>query len=97
MELLVHPYLNEDSHTIDEYYSLLSTYPNLSWIAPDFEVADIAAKLRATHRLRTPDALQAATALYSRATALVTNDPIFERLDVFETILLDRFLLSDLK
>ena len=38
------------------------------------------------------DALQAATALQARATALVTNDPVFERVDFIETLLLDDVL-----
>jgi predicted nucleic acid-binding protein len=69
---------------------LLSTYPNLEWIAPNLEIADRAAKLRSLHRLRTPDALQAATASHAGATGFVTNDPVFERVKTFETMLLDK-------
>jgi predicted nucleic acid-binding protein len=89
-ELLVQPYRDSAEQRANEFYALLATYPNLDWIAPDLEVADTAARIRATHRLRTPDALQAATALHARATALLTNDPVFERVDVFETMVLDR-------
>jgi len=71
---------------------LLSTYPNLRWIAPDLETADIAAQMRAAYRLRTPDALQAATALRAAATGLITNDPAFSRIQEFETVILDEFL-----
>jgi len=91
-ELLVQAYRDSAEQRVNQFFALLATYPNLDWIAPDLEVADSAARLRATHRLRTPDALQAATALHGRATALITNDPIFERVDVFETLLLDRVL-----
>jgi len=55
-------------------------------------VADIAARIRAQHRLRTPDALQAATAVQAHATGLVTNDAIFERVQAFETMVLDGLL-----
>jgi predicted nucleic acid-binding protein len=89
-ELLVQHYRDSAEQRANEFYALLATYPNLAWIAPDLEVADTAASIRATHRLRTPDALQAATALHARATALLTNDPVFERVDVFETMVLDR-------
>ncbi len=74
---------------VDEFYALLTTYPNPEWVAPNLEVADIAARIRAQHRLRTPDALQAATAVQARATGLVTNDGTFERVQAFETMLLD--------
>ena len=91
-ELLVQPYRDSREQLVNEFYALLSTYPNLEWAAPDLETADIAARIRATHRLRTPDALQAAAALRARATGLVTNDPVFRRIDQFETLVLDEVL-----
>ena len=91
-ELLVQPYRDSDDPLVDEIYALLSTYPNLSWIAPNLEIADIAARLRASYRLRTPDALQAATAEHSGATGLITNDAVFERAKTFETLVLDHLL-----
>ena len=91
-ELLVQPYRAGDEQRVDEFYGLLATYPNLDWIAPDLEIADMAARIRAMHGLRTPDALQAATAVRSHVTGLVTNDPVFERVDLFETLVLDRIL-----
>lgn len=91
-ELLVQPYQRSDDQQVDEFYSLLSTYPNLDWIAPSLLIADTAARLRAAHRLRTPDALQAATAFHSEATGFLTNDSIFERVKAFETLVLERLL-----
>lgn len=91
-ELLVQPYRDQDEQHVDEFYGFLSTYPNLDWIAPGLEIADLAARLRALHRLRTPDALQAATAVYAHATGLVTNDPVFQRVEAFETLVLDQLL-----
>jgi predicted nucleic acid-binding protein len=91
-ELLVQPYQISDEQQVDEFYALLSTYPNLDWIAPSLLIADTAARIRATHRLRTPDALQAATAVQSEATGLVTNDLVFERVKEFETLVLDHLL-----
>jgi predicted nucleic acid-binding protein len=91
-ELLVPSYRDNNEHRVDEFYGLLSTYPNLRWMAPDLEAADIAARLRATYKLRTPDALQAATAILAQATGFITNDPIFLRVVEFETAVLDQFL-----
>lgn len=91
-ELLVPSYREKNEHRVDAFYGLLSTYPNLRWIAPDLQVADLAARLRAQHRMRTPDALQAATAIDARATGMITNDPVFARVAEFETAVLDRFL-----
>jgi predicted nucleic acid-binding protein len=91
-ELLVPPYRDKDERKVDEFYGLLSTYPNLRWIPPDLETADLAAQLRATYRLRTPDALQAATALRAQATGFVTNDTAFARIEEFKTAVLDQYL-----
>lgn len=91
-ELLVPSYRDNDEHRVDTFYGLLSTYPNLQWIAPDLETADLAAKLRALYRLRTPDALQAATALRANATGFITNDPVFARIENLETVVLDQLL-----
>ena len=93
-ELLVQPYRDGNEQRVNTFYSLLSTYPNLAWIAPDLEVADIAAKIRAMHRLRTPEALQAACAIQAQATGFITNDIVFERVEAFETLVLDRLLAS---
>ena len=91
-ELLVPSYRDNNEHRVDEFYGLLSNYPNLRWIAPDLEAADMAARLRATCKLRTPDALQASTAILAQATGFIKNGPIFLRVVEFETAVLDQFL-----
>ena len=91
-ELLVLPYREGDEQRANEFYSLLSTYPNLEWVASNLEVADLAARIRALHRLRTPDALQAATAIQTLSTGLITNDPVFARVEGFETMVLDELV-----
>lgn len=94
LELLVQPYCDDDQQRVNDFYGLLATYPNLHWITPDLDLADRAARIRAAYRLRTPDALQAASALLGKATGLITNDQIFERVAGFETLVLDRLLDS---
>ena len=58
LEVLVLPYRNSNMELVNRFYALLSTYPNLRWIAPTLEIADRAAQLRADYDLHTPDALQ---------------------------------------
>jgi predicted nucleic acid-binding protein len=91
-ELLVHPYREGDVVRVNEILGLLSTYPNLEWVAPQLDIAARAAELRAQYGLRTPDALQAATAVHSNATAFLTNDPVFRRIKSFEACILDDFV-----
>jgi len=77
LELLVKPYQLSDIDSVNKFYALLSTYPHLEWIAPTLEIADLAAKLRAEYNLRTPDALQVATALSLEATGFISNDTAY--------------------
>jgi predicted nucleic acid-binding protein len=91
-ELLVQPYRDLNDQRVDEFYSLLSTFPNLEWVAPNLEIADLAARLRAEHRLRTPDALQAATAAHSGVTCFITNDRVFQRVKLFASVVLEDLL-----
>lgn len=91
-ELLVKPYRDSDEELVNGIYGLLSTYPNLEWIAPDLETADVAARFRARFGLRTPDALQAANAARLGVTGFVTNDAVFERVDAFETLVFEKLL-----
>jgi predicted nucleic acid-binding protein len=91
-ELLTRPYSEKNSPWVNEYYGLLSRYPNLEWIAPDLEAADLAARFRAQYRLRTPDAIQAATAVRAGVRGFISNDPAFRRVDGLETLLFDELL-----
>lgn len=91
-ELLVHPYRDASKERVDVFWTLLSTYPQLQWIAPDLPIADTAARLRARYGLRTPDALQAATAVHAGASVLVANDSAFRNVTEFETLLLDEHI-----
>jgi predicted nucleic acid-binding protein len=91
-ELLTQPYRDADEKRVDRCYGLLSTYPNLEWVAPDLVTADLAARFRARHRMRTPDAIQAATAVQSGATGFVSNDRVFQRVKAFNTMVLDDLL-----
>jgi predicted nucleic acid-binding protein len=89
IEMLDHPYRNEDSESADSFYALLSTYPHLEWLPLTLQIADRAAHLRASHNLRTPDAVQAATALTEKATGFISNDPAFRRIEDLKVLTLD--------
>jgi predicted nucleic acid-binding protein len=91
-ELLVQPYRHSDLARVNQYFGLLTTYPNLIWIAPELEIADLAAKFRAEYRLTMPDAIQAATAAKAQAGGFVTNDAAFRRVTAFETLQFDDLL-----
>jgi len=92
LELLVHPYRRSDFDTVNKFYALLSTYPNLHWVELTLPVADAAARLRAEFNIKTPDAIQAASAMSLQATGFLSNDPAFKRLDMLDVLILDDLL-----
>ncbi len=91
-ELLVQPIRESDEKLVGEFFLLLTRYPHLEWMPTTVPIAALAARFRATYRLRTPDALQAATAVYSAATGLITNDVSFRRLTEIQVLVLDAAL-----
>ncbi len=91
-ELLVPAYRTGDQRLMKTYYGLLKTYPNLTWIAPELDVAAVAARLRADYRLKTPDAIQAATAVHAKSSGFMTNDPVFQRVRELDVLVLGELL-----
>lgn len=77
LECRVRP-LREDDRSLLERYEAFFADPGLAVIALDTDVLDRAAELRARYRLRTPDALQAASLLVADAQGhFVTGDHDF--------------------
>lgn len=74
LEILVRPLQKELQDVADEYELLLSSFPNFSLEPISKDIILQAAKIRACHGLRTPDAIVTATAIAAGASLLVTND-----------------------
>lgn len=89
LEILAQPYRKKLADLVLKFFPLLTTYPNLKWIDLDVAIADTAARLRADHRLKTPDAIQAATAICSGATGFLCNDAVSKRVTEIDCLLLD--------
>lgn len=92
LELLVQPYRLGDIDRVNKFYALLSTFPHLEWLAPTLEIADMGARFRAECNLRTPDAIQAATAMSCDATGFLSNDSGFRRVAGLDVVILDDLL-----
>ena len=74
IEVLVHPLREGRPELAEEYRVILLQSPALTAIPLDEGIAEEAAGLRARHNLRTPDAIQLATAIRSGASWFLTND-----------------------
>lgn len=93
LEVLVKPLRDGRSQIADEYRQLLTGSSNLKLHAIDEAVSQRAASLRASHAwLRTPDALQLATALEHGADIIVTNDERWKALNEIKVIVLKDYV-----
>lgn len=76
-EILTGPYKLQNHKLIEEYRSTLLTFPNLTFREMDYKIANKTAQCRAEYGLKTPDAIQLATAIIEKADVFITNDSDF--------------------
>ena len=88
-EVLVHPYRKNDDALVAEYEEILGETDELLVMPVDRLTARKAAKLRAGYSLKTPDALQLATALVNGADYFLTNDKGIAKIGLHQIVLLD--------
>jgi predicted nucleic acid-binding protein len=92
LETLVIPLRGGNLGLAQRYEALLSRSRGLQLVQIDLGLLRSAAQLRATTRLKTPDAIQLATALVSGCSALVTNDRDYPSLPGLRTLQLRNYL-----
>ena len=91
-ECLVHPFRAKAMGLAARYKTLFRDFPHLSVIPVTEEIAERAAWLRAQYQIKTPDAIQLATALISASQFLLTNDEDLPRVEGIQVLILDHFL-----
>lgn len=90
LETIVVPIRNRDKRLMDDFEMLLAS---VQLKAIDRRILRQAAQLRASYqRLKTPDAIHAATALIERVDAVITNDSTFRNLPGLVVMMLDDYL-----
>ncbi len=89
LEGLVIPIRKNDTNLIQEYYDLLYTSQDILTISVFPYIAQEAARLRATYNIRTPDAIQVATAISVEAPFFLTNDARIPSLPNLKILTLD--------
>jgi predicted nucleic acid-binding protein len=73
-EVLVYPLRQGNTILAQQYHDILFNSQGLTTIEVFPKIAETAAQLRANYNLRTPDAIQIATAISGGASFFVTND-----------------------
>ena len=88
VEVLVKPLREGQLALIERYRNILVNSAELTTLPVTREIAERAARLRAAYSLRTPDAIQVATALTAGAAAFLTNDAGLRKVGDLEVLTL---------
>ncbi len=93
-EVLVHPMRRGDKELADQYRRILLHASQVTTAPVSEIIADEAAQLRARHGLRTPDAIQMATAIRSGASSFLTNDGRLPSIAPLNMLVLNRLITT---
>lgn len=88
-EVLVYPLRQGNTILAQQYRDILFNAEGLTTIQVSPDIAEVAAQLRAIHNLRTPDAVQMATAICEGASFFLTNDARLSSLPGLEVLVLE--------
>jgi predicted nucleic acid-binding protein len=89
LEGLVIPTRLGNIDLVRQYHDLLFHTKGITTVSLFPHIAQEAARLRAFHKLRTPDSIQMATAITGGATFFLTNDTHLPSLPNLKTLILD--------
>ena len=89
LEVLVHPLRHGNTQLAQRYRDILLNAKGLTTVSLSQEIAEEAARLRAKYSLRTPDAIQMATAINNGASFFLTNDTRLPSLPNLQVLVAD--------
>lgn len=91
-EVMVYPLRVGNIELAEQYRDILFYEENLTMVSVSPVIAEIAAQLRATKNLRTPDAIQIGTAIDRDAAFFLTNDIRLSTIRNLNVIVLDELI-----
>ncbi len=91
-EVLVYPLRQGNTQLSQQYRDILFNSAGLTTVEVDSNIAEIAAQLRADYNLRTPDAIQMATAISTGSSFFLTNDARLPSLPGLSVLVLQRLI-----
>ena len=92
-EVLTHPLRFKNVSLAQRYRDVLYRSRNFRLLPIDAAIAEVAANLRARYNLRTPDALQLATAIRAGCDAFLTNDATLKKVTELKVLVLSELQL----
>ena len=92
LEVLVRPIREGLESVANKYRAILEGTMGITAHILDQPLAELAAQIRARHGLRTPDAIVAATAIGHNCSHILTNGPVFRRLDNMKVLVIGDYV-----
>ena len=92
LEVLVHPLREGDTLLTQKYKDILLASKGLMTYEISHSISEKSALLRAEHELKTPDAIQVATAIHHKADFFLTNDHSLKKVQDLKVLVLNNFL-----
>ena len=90
-EYLTLPYKNNNKAKIDNFKHFIDDL-NIQVFDINIDIMEIAAKIRAKYNnIKMPDAIQLATAIYSKCDIFLHNDMQIQQVDEIKTVLIDNW------
>ena len=94
LEVLVQPLRIGETEVAQQYRDILTSATGLTTVDLSRDIAEEAARLRAVHHIRTPDAIQLAVATRAGASFFLTNDIRLPALPGLTLLILDDLKIS---
>ena len=91
-EVLTIPYRYGQWDLIEKYGEVFGRSSNIRVLSLTMEIADLTAQVRGKYRLKTPDAIQWATAKLNEVDYFLTNDRGFKILNDERILIIDEYL-----
>jgi predicted nucleic acid-binding protein len=92
IEVLTLPLREKNSELAEKYEEILTNSNAIEIVDINCKIAKITAQLRADYSLKTPDAIQLATAIYSSANYFLTNDKRLKIVSGITVVTLDELI-----
>jgi len=92
LEISVKPIKESRNDLLEEYSTKLLYDDKLTTFFLDETIALRAAELRAKYAIKTPDAIQIATAIIANTDAFITNDKSLKKVEECTVLVLDEYL-----
>ena len=95
IEVLTKPLAENQEHLANKYRDILLNSSNTYILELNNDIAEKSAVLKSKYKfLKTPDAIQLATAIYSNADLFLSNDKKLQNIHEINVAILDQLLIS---